>query len=63
MECYNEVSFINNKVDGSIGGAVYLLSSSQMFLNADTHLEFVNNTGRYACMTTIHEIDILHCKL
>ena len=49
MEYCNEVSFINNKVDGSVGGAVYLLSSSQMFLNTDVHLEFVNNTGRYAC--------------
>ena len=47
MEFYEEVNFINNEVDGSVGGAVYLLSSSQMFLEADTHLEFISNTGRY----------------
>ena len=46
-EFYKDVSFINNKVDGSVGGAVYLLSSSQMYLEPDTHLEFINNTGRY----------------
>ena len=51
MEYCNEVNFINNKVDGSVGGAVYHLSSSQMFLNNGTHLEFVNNTGRYIYLT------------
>ena len=29
-----------------VGGALYLLSSSQMILHSNTHLEFVNNTGR-----------------
>ena len=47
MEFCEEVSFINNEVDGSVGGAIYLLLSSQMFLEADTHLKFINNTGRY----------------
>ena len=46
MEFYGEVSFIDNVVDGSIGGAVYLISFSQMILHAGTHLEFINNTGR-----------------
>lgn len=46
MEFNQEVKFVNNKVDGSLGGAVYLVSSSQMFLEANTHLQFINNTGR-----------------
>ena len=46
MEFTGKVSFIDNEVDGSLGGAIYLLSSSQMFLEADAHLEFINNTGR-----------------
>jgi len=47
MEFYREVSFINNIVDGSVGGAVYLISSSEMILQFGTHLKFINNTGRY----------------
>ena len=46
MEFYKEASFISNEVDGSVGGAIYLLSSSQMVLEANAHLEFINNTGR-----------------
>ena len=51
IEFYEEVSFINNEVDGSLGGAIYLLSSSQVFFEADTHLKFINNTGR--CLAII----------
>ena len=47
MEFYGEVRFTNNIVDGSVGGAIYLISSSQMILHANTHLKFINNTGRY----------------
>ena len=46
IEFSEKVSFINNEVDGSLGGAIYLLSSSQMFLEVDAYLEFINNTGR-----------------
>ena len=46
MEFYGDVSFIDNVVDGSVGGAVYLISSSQMILHAGTYLKFINNTGR-----------------
>ena len=53
MEFYKKVSFVSNEVDGSTGGAIYLLSSSQMFLEADTHLEFFNNTGRYEQLHTV----------
>ena len=47
MKFYGDVSFTDNTVDGSVGGAIYLISSSQMILHANTHLEFINNTGRY----------------
>ena len=41
------VSFINNNAKGFDGGALYMLTSSQIILNNATHLEFVNNTGGY----------------
>ena len=47
LEFYEEVTFNHNRVDGSLGGALYLISYSQMFLEAGTHLNFINNTGRY----------------
>ena len=47
MEFHEEVSFIDNIVDGSVGGAIYLISSSQVILHANAHLKFINNTGRY----------------
>ena len=46
MEFYGEVNFIDNEVDGSVGGTIYLISFSQMILHAGTHLRFINNTGR-----------------
>jgi len=58
MEFHKEVSFVNNKVDGSVGGAIYLLASSQMFLEADAHLKFINNTGRCVqqCTVTVNQM-------
>ena len=47
LEFNEEVSFIGNVVDGSVGGAVYLTSSSEMLLHNRTHIQFINNTGRY----------------
>ena len=47
IDMKEEVNFVNNEVDGSVGGAIYLISSSQMFLETNTHLEFINNTGRF----------------
>lgn len=40
------VKFYSNNAIGFDGGAVYLLSFSQMFLENNTQLEFINNTGR-----------------
>ena len=41
------VSFTNNNAEGFDGGALYMLTSSQIMLNIGTHLEFLNNTGGY----------------
>ena len=41
------ISFISNHAEGSDGVALYLLTSSQIMLNAGVHLKFVNNTGGY----------------
>ena len=41
------VSFTNNNGEDSDGGALYLLTSSQITLGTGAHLAFVNNTGGY----------------
>ena len=43
----NHVIFINNNANNSVGGALYLLSFSQLYLMENTNLSFINNTGRY----------------
>ena len=45
VEFHGYAKFHFNTVH-DVGGALYLLSSSQMILHANTFLEFVNNTGR-----------------
>ena len=47
VEFTGNVSFTNNHAEGSNGGALYLLTSSQIMLKSGAHLEFVNNTGGY----------------
>ena len=47
VEFTGNVSFTNNHAEGSDGGALYLLTSSQIMLKSGAHLEFVNNTGGY----------------
>ena len=44
---YGKVSFTNNNAEGYDGGAIYLLTFSQMTLNDGVQLEFTNNTGGY----------------
>ena len=51
MKFFDEVSFVHNRVDGSLGGALYLLSFSQMVLEAGAHLSFINNAGRYVVIS------------
>ena len=41
------ITFISNHAEGSDGGALYLLTFSQIMLSTGVHLEFVNNTGGY----------------
>ena len=43
----NRVIFINNNANKSAGGALYLLSFSQLYLMENTNLSFINNAGRY----------------
>lgn len=47
IEFNGNVSFTNNDAESSDGGALYLLTSSQILVNIGTNLEFVNNTGGY----------------
>ena len=47
VEFVGNVSFTNNNAEGYDGGALYMLTSSQITLNTGAHLEFVNNTGGY----------------
>lgn len=46
VEFQGPVKFHFNNAVGFDGGAIYLLTFSQLFLQNDTQLEFVNNTGR-----------------
>ncbi|XP_065904297.1 uncharacterized protein [Dysidea avara] len=46
IDLQGNVTFHNNTVDGSFGGALYLLSSSQVVLQDNTHVMFTNNNGR-----------------
>ena len=41
------MSFTNNNAEGFDGGALYMLTSSQITVNTGAHLEFINNTGGY----------------
>ena len=47
VEFQGTVKFYSNSALGVDGGAVYLLSFSQLFLQNSLQLEFVNNIGRY----------------
>ena len=38
--------FVDNDVDTFEGGALYLLSFSQIILTPNAHLNFTNNVGR-----------------
>lgn len=46
VELQGAVKFHHNRARGVDGGAVYLLASSQLFLQDDTQLEFIRNTGK-----------------
>ena len=51
VEFVGNISFTNNNAEGYDGGALYMLTSSQITLNTGAHLEFVNNTGGYDVST------------
>ena len=47
IEFDGNISFTNNHAESSDGGALHMLTSSQITLNSGAHLEFINNTGGY----------------
>ena len=47
VDFYGNISFTNNNAEGFDGGAMYMLTFSQMTLNDGAQLEFTNNTGGY----------------
>jgi len=47
FDFYGIVSFTNTDVEGFDGGAMYMLTFSQMTLNNGAQLDFTNNTGGY----------------
>ena len=53
LSFYGNISFIHNNAEGIDGGAIYMLTFSQMILNAGAHLKFINNTGGYVTLYTI----------
>ena len=52
VEFQGTVKFYSNNALGVDGGAVYLLSFSQLLLQNGLQLEFVNNIGRYFSVYT-----------
>ena len=50
------MNFYNNDAKKNDGGALHLISFSQVFIEPKTHLDFVNNTGRYllVCVMCTH---------
>ena len=42
---------MNNDAEAYDGGAIYLLSFSHIIMSPGGHLNFINNTGRYAVST------------
>lgn len=40
------LSFVNNTVLSSEGGALYSQAFGQVMLRSGAHMEFINNTGR-----------------
>ena len=49
--------FTNNDAETFDGGAIYLLSFSQIVLSPGAKLHFVNNTGRYGMY--VHSTNVL----
>ena len=54
---YGNVTFINNNAEGVDGGAIYMVTFSQMILNSGAHLKFINNTGGYVT-SNVHTVCI-----
>ena len=61
LEFTGNVSFTNNHAEDSDGGALYLLTSSQIMLKSGAHLEFVNNTGGYDITNYSYMVVLCYC--
>ena len=57
VSLHNQLILQNNDAVQDDGGALHLISFSQVFLEPGVHLDFVNNSGRYSymfnCLSTI----------
>ena len=45
-----ELSFIGNNAENVEGGALYISAFGQVKLYQNSHLNFINNTGRCVCV-------------
>ncbi len=46
------LSFIGNNAENHEGGALYVQDFGQIKLYSNSSIEFINNTGRYYCIST-----------
>ena len=55
---HNSLKFYNNNAEKHDGGALHLITFSQIIFEPETHLDFVNNTGRYIqeCITSSSKV-------
>ncbi|XP_065897652.1 uncharacterized protein [Dysidea avara] len=53
------VRFIGNNAFGFDGGALFLRSFSQMYLDAGTHFQFINNSGGLGASIVVENLNIL----
>jgi len=50
IEFNGSATFIHNNADSVNGGAIVLISHSQIFLNHGATVDFIENIGRYVCI-------------
>jgi len=50
IEFNGSATFIHNNANSVNGGAIILISYSQIFLNHGANVDFIGNIGRYVCM-------------
>ena len=53
---YGTISFIGNNAESHEGGALYLSAFGQVKLYRGSHIDFLENLGRYQSIIVIHTI-------